>query len=111
MKKRKQFAVYKSPLTVEQIANSNKQTKYRWPLFFVPGLNLLDIIHNLRNEEDDDLIIQCDVFDDEKTADDESLAAEMALELDVNNHRAVFDAVFQKVQSVTSEVYFIAKSH
>ncbi|KAK7476742.1 hypothetical protein BaRGS_00032035, partial [Batillaria attramentaria] len=60
------------------------------------GLNLLDIIHNLRNEDDEDLIIQCDVFDDEKTADDEALSAEMSLQLDVTDHRAVFDAVFQK---------------
>ena len=77
-------------------------TNFQWVP--VAGLNLLDIIHNLRNEEDDDLIIQCDVFDDEKTADDEALSAEMSLDLDINNHRAVFDAVFQKVQFVTSSV-------
>lgn len=66
--------------------------------FFVTGLNLLDIIHSLRNEDDEDLIIQCDVFDDEKTADDEALSAEMNLDVDVTNHRALFDAVFQKVR-------------
>nr|KAG5685520.1 hypothetical protein BaRGS_024257 [Batillaria attramentaria] len=70
------------------------------------GLNLLDIIHNLRNEDDEDLIIQCDVFDDEKTADDEALSAEMSLQLDVTDHRAVFDAVFQKVYNTpTADVF------
>ena len=72
--------------------------------FSVSGLNLLDIIHSLRNEEDDDLIIQCDVFVDEKTADDEVLSAEMSLDLDISNPRAVFDAVFQKVEFMMSAV-------
>ncbi|XP_070197131.1 inverted formin-2-like isoform X2 [Littorina saxatilis] len=71
------------------------------------GLNLLDIIHNMRNEDDDDLIIQCDVFDDEKSADDDALSAEMSLECDVTNHRAVFDAVFQKVYNTPAADVFL----
>lgn len=70
------------------------------------GLNLLDIIHILRNEDDEDLIIQCDVFDDEKVADDEALSAELSLQLDVTDHRAVFDAVFRKVYNTpTADVF------
>ncbi|KAL8590864.1 hypothetical protein ACOMHN_038875 [Nucella lapillus] len=71
------------------------------------GLNILDIIHNLRNEEDEDLIIQCDVFDDEKTADDEALSAEMAPDIDVTNHRAVFEAVYQKVYNTPTADPFL----
>ena len=61
------------------------------------GLNLLDLINNLRNEDDEDLIIQCDVFDDEKQSDDEEFAVQNPACLDINDHREVFNVLFQKV--------------
>lgn len=61
------------------------------------GLNLLDLINNLRNEDDEDLIIQCDVFDDEKQSDDDEFALQNATGLDINDHKEVFNVLFQKV--------------
>ncbi|KAJ8298510.1 hypothetical protein KUTeg_025041, partial [Tegillarca granosa] len=55
------------------------------------GLNLLDLINNLRNEDDEDLIIQCDVFDDEKQSDDDEFALQNATGLDINDHKEVFN--------------------
>lgn len=65
----------------------------------ITGLNLLDIINNLRNEDDDDLIIQCDVFDDEKQADDDLQASLNPNGLNINNHEHVFTALYQKVRN------------
>ena len=58
---------------------------------------MLDIIDDLRNEEDEELIIQCNVFDDEKQDDDDSLNALSPIGVDINDHHAVFDALYQKV--------------
>ena len=69
--------------------------------FIFLGLNLLDIIEDLRNEDDDDLIIQCNVFDDEKQEDDEDLAALKPSGIDITNTQEVFNALYEKVK-VTS---------
>ncbi|CAL1536507.1 unnamed protein product [Lymnaea stagnalis] len=61
------------------------------------GLNLLDIIPDLRNFEDKELDIQCDVFDDFKNDDDEELALCFSESVDINNHRELFDVIFNKV--------------
>ena len=58
----------------------------------------MDLINNLRNEDDEDLIIQCDVFDDEKQSDDEELAALNPACVDINDHKEVFNALYQKVR-------------
>ena len=66
--------------------------------FVFLGLNLLDIIEDLRNEDDEDLIIQCNVFDDEKQEDDEDLAALKPSGIDITNTQEVFNALYEKVK-------------
>ncbi|XP_052276568.1 inverted formin-2-like isoform X5 [Dreissena polymorpha] len=61
------------------------------------GLNLLDILDELRGEEDDDLVIQCNVFDDEKQDDDDAFNALNPVGIDITDHNAVFNALYQKV--------------
>lgn len=63
-------------------------------------MNLLDIIDTLRNEDDDELVIQCNVFDDEKQDDDEAFNALNPVGVDINDHNAVFNALFEKVKVV-----------
>ncbi|XP_033743499.1 LOW QUALITY PROTEIN: inverted formin-2-like [Pecten maximus] len=71
------------------------------------GLNLLDIINNLRNEDDDDLIIQCDVFDEEKQSDDDEYAELNPEIVNLNDHKDVFNAVFQKVYNTPQSDVFM----
>ncbi|XP_060080025.1 inverted formin-2-like [Ylistrum balloti] len=71
------------------------------------GLNLLDIINNLRNEDDDDLVIQCDVFDEEKQSDDDEYAELNPEIVNLNDHRDVFNAVFQKVYNTPQSDVFM----
>ncbi|XP_021344592.1 inverted formin-2-like isoform X2 [Mizuhopecten yessoensis] len=71
------------------------------------GLNLLDIINNLRNEDDDDLVIQCDVFDEEKQSDDDEYAELNPEIVNLNDHRDVFNAVLQKVYNTPHSDVFM----
>ena len=57
----------------------------------------MDVIEDLRNEDDEDLIIQCNVFDDEKQEDDEDLEALNPAGVDISNPQEVFNALYQKV--------------
>ena len=61
------------------------------------ALNLLDIINTMRDIDDDDVQVQCDVFYDEKQEDDEAMSMEKPNGLDLNSHNEVFNAIFQKV--------------
>ena len=63
-------------------------------------MNILDIISGFRDEDDDDLLIQCDVFYDEKLCDDEALAEAHPGGVDIDNHQDVFNAVFKQVRIV-----------
>ena len=73
------------------------------------GLNLLDVIDELRNEDDEDLVIQCNVFDDEKQEDDESFAALNPNGVDIDDHNAVFNALYEKVCKILSFIYDLPK--
>lgn len=55
------------------------------------------MIDDLRNEDDEDLGIQCNVFDDEKQADDEAYASLNPVGVDINDHNAVFNSLYEKV--------------
>lgn len=68
--------------------------------YYSKGLNLLDVIDDLRNEDDEELIIQCNVFDDEKQDDDESFNAQNPVGVDINDHNAVFNALYEKVKEI-----------
>ena len=48
-----------------------------------------------RNTEDEDLITQIDVFDEGMSTDQEEVLEDM----DINNHRDIFRAVYIKVRS------------
>ena len=58
---------------------------------------MLDVIDRFRELDDDDLQIQCDVFDDEKHNDEEEFgtAAEC---LDLNSHSDLFSAICDRVR-------------
>ena len=66
-------------------------------LGLITGLNILDLINDLRNDDDEDLHIQCDVFDEEKQSDDDELAELNPECVNLNDTRQVFNAVFHKV--------------
>nr|XP_006816848.1 PREDICTED: vegetative cell wall protein gp1-like [Saccoglossus kowalevskii] len=59
------------------------------------GLGLLDIIASLRHEDDTDLCIQLDVFDEHQTDDEDD--DEIGHGMDINSHFDVFHAVFTMV--------------
>ncbi|XP_070554154.1 inverted formin-2-like isoform X4 [Ptychodera flava] len=61
------------------------------------GLGLLDIITSLRHEEDTDLCIQLNVFDEQKASDEEEV--EHSAGIDIDNPIDVFHAVFNKVSN------------
>ena len=62
------------------------------------GLNLLEIVKELRDLDDDELTIQCDVFCDEKHADEDAMAAEENLTgVDLTSHQDVFSAIYEQV--------------
>ena len=59
--------------------------------FFV---NCVEIFCNvIRNEEDDDLLMQIDVFEDQRLNDEDEFGG-----INLNNHNDVFQALFQKVK-------------
>nr|XP_054755356.1 uncharacterized protein LOC129261317 [Lytechinus pictus] len=65
------------------------------------GLKLLDILTNLRKTESDDLdlVVQLDVFDDKKVADEEQFSG--SRRVDLNDHIDVFHALFKQVRGQT----------
>ncbi|KAL4230753.1 hypothetical protein ACF0H5_011128 [Mactra antiquata] len=78
------------------VATEDLEERVRLRQQFI-GLNLLDVIDLLRNEDDEDLVIQCNVFDDEKQEDDEAFAALNPIGIDINDHNAVFNMLYEKV--------------
>lgn len=78
--------------------------QYEFKTHFIAGLNILDLINNLRNEDDEDLIIQCDVFDEEKQSDDEEMAALNPACVDINDHKEVFNALYHKVRGSKKKI-------
>ncbi|XP_041357353.1 inverted formin-2-like isoform X2 [Gigantopelta aegis] len=71
------------------------------------GLQLLDVIHCLQDELDEELAIQCEVFEDERHLDDDELESLMTTSLDINNHEVVFKAVLQKVYNTPHADMFL----
>ena len=71
----------------------------RWT---IAGLNLLDVLHTLRDSDDEELQIQCDIFFDEKQEDDDALYEDNPQGVDLSSHVDVFNTVFKKVRGVWS---------
>ncbi|XP_069715062.1 inverted formin-2-like isoform X2 [Phaenicophaeus curvirostris] len=60
------------------------------------GLQLLDVLDKLRDIEEEDLIIQCDTFEEFKIEDDEELL-KICDGINMNDHHEVFSSLFNKV--------------
>ncbi|KAM6132983.1 inverted formin-2 [Phoenicopterus ruber ruber] len=60
------------------------------------GLQLLDILDKLRDIEEEDLLIQCDTFEEFKIEDDEELS-KISDGINMNDHHEVFSSLFNKV--------------
>ncbi|XP_067847799.1 inverted formin-2 isoform X1 [Heptranchias perlo] len=62
------------------------------------GLHLLDLLPQLREKDDDDLLVQCLTFEETKGDDDEELMR-IYDGIDMNSHQEVFSALFNKVST------------
>ncbi|XP_041928906.1 inverted formin-2 isoform X2 [Alosa sapidissima] len=65
------------------------------------GLQLLDLLPKLREKEDEDLIIQCESFE-EAMAEDEEEQQRVYGGIDMSSHQEVFTTLFNKVSSSPS---------
>ncbi|XP_067663787.1 inverted formin-2-like isoform X1 [Haliotis asinina] len=79
------------------VANENIRDRVRIRNDFV-SLNILDVINSIRADEDEDLHVQCDVFEEELTADSEALEEMNNTTVDLRKHDDLFKAVYNKVQ-------------
>uniref|UniRef100_A0AAY4CJU3 Inverted formin-2 n=1 Tax=Denticeps clupeoides TaxID=299321 RepID=A0AAY4CJU3_9TELE len=62
------------------------------------GLQLLDLLPKLREQDDEDLIIQCESFEEAMTEDEEELLR-ISGGVDMSSHQEVFNTLFNKVSS------------
>ena len=74
--------------------NENSHSKN---IFFILALNILDTIQTLRVDDDDELNVQCDVYEEELNADNEALENMQAGKVNLNDHMSVFNAIFKRV--------------
>lgn len=78
-------------------ANENIRDRVRIRNEFL-ALNLLDTIASLRCEDDEDLLVQCDVFEEELHADTDALEESKTGQVNLNDPQSVFAGVYKKVQ-------------
>ncbi|XP_040920666.1 inverted formin-2-like isoform X2 [Toxotes jaculatrix] len=71
------------------------------------GLQLLDLLPRLRETEDEDLNLQCDVFEDSLTEDEEE-TERLYGGIDMSSHQQVFTSLFTKVSSSPSSVQLLS---
>ncbi|XP_060118198.1 inverted formin-2 [Heteronotia binoei] len=71
------------------------------------GLQLLDILTKLRDIEDEDLLIQCETFEEAKSEDEEELLR-ICDGIDMSDHQAVFSSLFNKVSSFPVSVQLLS---
>ncbi|XP_041711160.1 inverted formin-2-like isoform X6 [Coregonus clupeaformis] len=71
------------------------------------GLQLLDILPKLRDEEDEDLIIQCEAFEEAMVEDEEELLRVYG-GIDMSSHQEVFTTLFNKVSSSPSSLQLLS---
>ncbi|KAG5846930.1 hypothetical protein ANANG_G00120180 [Anguilla anguilla] len=71
------------------------------------GLQLLDILPKLREQEEEDLVIQCEAFE-ETMAEDEEELQRIYGGIDMSSHQEVFSAVFTKVSSSPSSLQLLS---
>ncbi|XP_056867784.1 inverted formin-2-like isoform X4 [Takifugu flavidus] len=71
------------------------------------GLQLLDILPKLRELEDEDLIIQCETFE-EAMAEDEEELLQIYGGINMSNHVEVFSLLFNKVSSFPASLQLLS---
>ncbi|XP_053365519.1 inverted formin-2 isoform X1 [Clarias gariepinus] len=71
------------------------------------GLQLLDLLPKLREAEDEDLIIQCEAFE-EAMAEDEEELLRLYGGIDMSNHQEVFITLFNKVSSSPASLQLLS---
>ncbi|XP_047466613.1 inverted formin-2 isoform X2 [Mugil cephalus] len=71
------------------------------------GLQLLDILPALREKEDEDLIIQCEAFEEAMAEDEEELLRVYG-GIDMSNHLEVFTTLFNKVSSSPASLQLLS---
>ncbi|XP_049451777.1 inverted formin-2 isoform X3 [Epinephelus fuscoguttatus] len=71
------------------------------------GLQLLDILPKLREQEDGDLIIQCEAFE-EAMAEDEEELLRIYGGIDMSDHLEVFTTLFNKVSSSPASLQLLS---
>ncbi|XP_049319483.1 inverted formin-2 isoform X2 [Astyanax mexicanus] len=71
------------------------------------GLQLLDVLPKLREQEDEDLIIQCEAFE-EAMAEDEEELLRLYGGIDMSNHQEVFFTLFSKVSSSPASLQLLS---
>ncbi|XP_070776084.1 inverted formin-2 [Enoplosus armatus] len=71
------------------------------------GLQLLDILPKLREQEDEDLIIQCEAFEEAMAEDEEELLRVYG-GIDMSNHLEVFTTLFNKVSSSPASLQLLS---
>ncbi|KAJ8356318.1 hypothetical protein SKAU_G00191120 [Synaphobranchus kaupii] len=71
------------------------------------GLQLLDILPKLREQEEEDLVIQCEVFEETMAEDEEELQRVYG-GIDMSSHQEVFSALFTKVSSCPSSLQLLS---
>ncbi|XP_052794467.1 inverted formin-2-like isoform X1 [Mya arenaria] len=91
-------------------ANENIRDRVRIRNEFL-SLNLLDTIASLRCEDDEDLHVQCDVFEDEMHADLDALEEQRSSDVNINDHQSVFKAIYKKVQGTPLNATFLGILH
>ncbi|KAL2082736.1 hypothetical protein ACEWY4_022554 [Coilia grayii] len=70
------------------------------------GLQILDILPKLREQEDDDLLIQCEAFEETMAEDEEELQRVFG-GIDMSNHHEVFTALFTQVSASPTSVQLL----
>ncbi|XP_068577694.1 inverted formin-2 isoform X2 [Cebidichthys violaceus] len=71
------------------------------------GLQLLDILPKLREQEDEDLIIQCEAFEEAMAEDEEELLRVYG-GIDMSDHLEVFTTLFNKVSSSPASLQLLS---
>ncbi|XP_043088254.1 inverted formin-2 isoform X2 [Puntigrus tetrazona] len=71
------------------------------------GLQLLHLLPKLKEEDDEDLIIQCEAFE-EAMAEDEDELLRLYGGIDMSDHQEVFTSLFNKVSSFPSSLQLLS---
>lgn len=91
-------------------ANENIRDRVRLRNEFL-ALSLDDVLTSLRAEDDDELLVQCDVFEEELHADTEALDEMKVNSVNLNDHHSVFLAIYKRVQGTPLNATFLGILH